>query len=96
MFLCVVFKFTYSIKIKIPTICYFETTLFQGNSKAYINCWFCINLDIKSVLSNQTACGAIILIFPRPFSQTWRSVYIAYGLDKSPLDAVTFSKCMSS
>lgn len=79
-----------------PTICNFETALFQGNSEAYINHWFCFNLDIKSILSNQTVCGAITLIFPRPINQTWRCVYIVYGLDKSLLDAAAFSKCMSS
>lgn len=94
MFLCIISKYPYCFKIKLSKICYFETALFQGNSKAHINYWICINLDIKSIQSNQTMCGAIVLLmsFPRPINQTWRSVYTVYNLGKSLPDAIAFSK----
>lgn len=49
MFLCVIFKFTYSFKVNMPKIGYVETTVFQGNSKPHVNNWFCVNLDIRAL-----------------------------------------------
>lgn len=47
-----------------PKIGYFETTLFQGNSKPHVNDWFCINLDVRAQEASRPVSLAVNFLRP--------------------------------